>query len=260
MTESIQLGDITILMTRKAIRNVHLSVHPPDGLVTLVAPIGTRLEVARAYAISKLGWIRKQQQLLISQARETPRQFVSRESHYLWGRRYLMRVEEADTKPSVKLDHKHIVLTVRPNSNADKRAEVMHEWHKSLLHVVVPGLIAKWRVRLGVHVNGYFLQRMKTRWGSCNYHSGRIRLNTELVKKPREFLEYVVVHELAHLLEPTHSERFGAILDQHIPSWRESRSELNALPLAETSWSKVGRDESQNEISDLFFDFLGTKK
>ena len=197
-------------MTRKDVKHVHLSVHPPSGRVTLVAPTGTRLEVARAYAISKLGWIRDQQAKLRAQARETPRQFVERESHYLWGRRYLLSVVEEDAKPSVTLDHRRITLTVRPGSSAAKREEVMHEWHKSLLHEAVPALISKWEAKLGVKVAGYFLQRMKTKWGGCNHRARNIRLNTELVKKPKDLLEYVVVHEMLHLLEPTHSERFVA--------------------------------------------------
>ena len=232
MSDVIQLGDITISMAFKAIKNVHLTVHPPDGQVSLVAPLGTRPDVARAYAISRLGWIRQQQAALGAQARETPRQYVERESHYLWGRRYLLRVVESEGKPFVALDHKRITLTVRAGSDAAKRAQVLHEWHKGLLHAVVPGLLAQWQPRLGVKVSGYFLQRMKTQWGSCNTVLRNIRLNTELVKKPKDLLEYVIVHELAHLLEPTHSERFVALLDTHYPTWREARAELNELPLA----------------------------
>jgi len=236
MTETIHLGDIMIAVNRKAVKNVHLSVHPPGGHVTLVAPTETRLEVARAYAISKLGWIRKQQKKLEDQARETPRRFIERESHYLWGRRYLMTVEYQEAKPSVSLDHKRITLTVRPGSDARKRAEVIHKWHKSLLHAVVPPLIRKWELKLKVVVAGYFLQRMKTKWGSCNHHAGHIRLNTELVKKPKDLLEYVIVHEMTHLLEPTHSDRFMTILAEHYPTWREARAELNELPLTAEVW------------------------
>lgn len=232
MTDVIELGDITISVAFKAIKNVHLTVHPPDGQVSLVAPLGTRPEVARAYAITRLSWIRQQQATLGAQARETPRQYVERESHYLWGRRHLLNVVEGEGKAFVTLDHKRITLHVRPGSDAAKRAEVLHDWHKRLLHDVVPGLIAKWQPRLGVQVSGYFLQRMKTQWGSCNHAAGNIRLNTELVKKPKDLLEYVVVHEMAHLLEPTHSERFAALLDLHYPTWREARAELNELPLA----------------------------
>jgi len=229
--DDIVLGALRISLVRKRVKNVHLTVHPPEGRVTLVAPANTRPEVARAYAISKLAWIRQQQAALKAQARETPRQFRERESHELWGRRHLMTVQVADAKPCVKLDHKRITLTVRPGHDLAKRAEVMHAWHKSLLHGLVPQLIAKWEPKLGVQVSGYFLQRMKTKWGSCNHRAGHIRLNTELVKKPKDLVEYVVVHEMLHLLEPTHNDRFVALLDRHWPQWREARKELNALPL-----------------------------
>lgn len=236
MSETIQLGDISIQVTRKAVKNVHLSVHPPDGRVTLVAPTSTRLEVARAYAITKLGWIREQQSRLKKQARETPRQFITRETHFLWGRPYLLTVAYKDVKPFVTLDHKRITLTVRPGSDEARRAEVIHAWHKSLLHAIVPSFIEKWEAKLGVKVSHYFLQRMKTKWGSCNHRAGHIRLNTELVKKPKDLVEYVVVHEMAHLLAPNHSERFVTILAKHYPTWREARAELNELPLSAEIW------------------------
>lgn len=231
MDETIQLAEIAITVSRKDIKNVHLSVHPPSGRVTLVAPKATRLEVARAYAASKLGWIRDRQAKLRGQARETPREFVERESHYLWGRRYLLSVVEKDERPSVHHSHRRITLTVRPGSDRARREAVMQEWHRSLLHAVVPELIRKWELRLGVKVTGYFLQRMKTKWGGCNHQARRIRLNTELVKKPKDLLEYVVVHEMLHLIEPTHSERFLSLLSKHYPTWREARAELNELPL-----------------------------
>ena len=236
MIETIQLGDVSIRVTRKDIKNVHLSVHPPNGRVTLTAPAATRLEVARAYAISKLGWIREQRSVLLAQARETPRRFVGRESHYLWGRRHLLSVDYQECKPFVSLDHKRIKLTVRPGSNAQQRAAVIHEWHKSLLHEAVPALICKWEQKLGVSVARYFLQKMKTKWGSCNYAASHIRLNTELVKKPKDLLEYVVLHEMVHLREPTHSARFVAILSEHWPQWREARQEINELPLTAQAW------------------------
>ena len=238
MTETIQLGELSIRVTKKDIKHVHLSVHPPGGRVTLVAPKATRLEVARAYAISKLGWIRQQQEKLAKQARETPRQFIERESHYLWGRRHLMTIKHREAKPAASLDHKRITLTVRPGSDANKRAEVIHEWHKSLLHAVVPSLVRKWESKLKVKVTGYFLQRMKTKWGSCNHKAGHIRLNTELVKKQKDLLEYVIVHEMVHLLEPTHSEQFMETLGKHYPTWREARHELNELPLTAEFWKK----------------------
>jgi predicted metal-dependent hydrolase len=236
MSETIQLGDIEIEVTRKSVKHAHLSVHLPNGRVTLVAPAGTRPEVARAFAISKLGWIREQQLRLRRQARETPRNFIERESHDLWGRRHLLIVCYQDAKPSVALDHRRTTLSVRPGASAPKRAAVMHEWHKSLMHKAVPALIGKWEPKLRVKVHGYFLQRMKTKWGSCNHRAGRIRLNTELVKKPHDLLEYVIIHEMLHLVEPTHSERFISLLNKHYPGWREARAELNELPLGAESW------------------------
>lgn len=238
MTGTIQIGEIAIALTRKDVKHVHLSVHPPHGRVTLVAPVATRLEVARAYAVSKLGWIRAQQERLQNQARETKRRFVTRESHYLWGHRYLLAVQEVDAKPSVSLDHRRMTLKVRPGSSQAKRAEIMHEWHKALLHEVVPPIIRKWEKRLRVSVGAYFLQRMKTKWGGCNPKAKNIRLNTELVKKPKDLLEYVIVHEMIHLIEPTHSERFLVLLTEHYPTWREARAELNELPLGAESWKE----------------------
>ena len=238
MKETIHLGDISILVSRKAIKNVHLSVHPPGGRVTLVAPSGTRLEVVRAYAISKLAWIRDQQSRFRNQARESPRTLVERESHDLWGRRHLLTIVYREIKPFVSLDHRRFTLTVRPGSDARKRAEVMHQWHKSLLHAVVPPLIEAWERKLKVKVAAYFLQRMKTKWGSCNHKAGHIRLNTELVRKPKDLLEYVIVHEMIHLIEPTHSDRFLTILGEHYPTWREARAELNELPLAAEVWKE----------------------
>jgi predicted metal-dependent hydrolase len=238
MAETIHLGEIAIAVTRKKIKHVHLSVYPPAGRVTLVAPAGTRLEVARAYAVSRLGWIREQQTKLRAQVRETPRQFIERESHYLWGRRYLLSIREQDAKPSVRLTHRRLTLTVRPGTSRAKRQAIMHEWHKSLLHGAVPALIRKWEPKLGVGVAGYFLQRMKTKWGSCNHRARHIRLNTELVKKPKDLLEYVVVHEMLHLIAPTHSEQFLTLMTKYYPSWREAREELNELPLTAEAWNE----------------------
>lgn len=238
MAQTIRLGKIAIALTRKDIKHVHLSVHPPSGRVTLVAPKTLRPEVARAYVASKLGWIREQQAKLQAQERESPRRFVERESHYLWGRRYLLSVKEEDAKPSVRLDHRTITLTVRPGSSRAKRDAVMHRWHLSLLHEAIPPLIRRWESRLGVEVAGYFFQRMKTKWGGCNYRARNIRLNTELVKKPKDLLEYVVVHEMLHLIASKHNESFVTLINKHYPAWREARAELNDLPLGGAEWNE----------------------
>lgn len=238
MTAQFQLGETRVRVEFKDIQNVHLSVHPPMGRVSISAPHRMPLETVRLFAISKLDWIRRQQRELQAQEREPVREYLPRESHYVWGERYLLRVVEREAKPLVTLDHRRITLAVRPGSDARKRAEVMNNWHRSLLHEAVPPLIRRWQSRLGVELQAYFLQRMKTRWGSCNHRAGNIRLNTELVKKPRDLLEYVIVHELAHLREPKHNERFVAILNKHYPGWREARAELNELPLGAEVWGE----------------------
>lgn len=231
----IRLGELDVAVTFKAVKNVHLCVHPPEGKVTLVAPMGTRLEVVRAYTASKLRWIRQQQAQLQAQARETPRQFVTRESHFIWGRRYLLAVVECDAPSTVKMDHRCITMNVRPGTDAGRREALYQRWQRTLLHEAIPPLIAQWERRIGVKVQGYFLQRMKTKWGSCNHPRAHIRLNTELVKKPRDLLEYVIVHEMIHLIEPTHNKHFIALLDRHYPAWREARAQLNALPLGQST-------------------------
>jgi predicted metal-dependent hydrolase len=236
MKDSIQLGDLTIEVTRKDIKNVHLSVHPPDGRVSLSAPLNTRLEVARAYAISKLSWIRLQQEKLAKQSREKPREFVKRESHYIWGRRYLLNVIETESKPTIVIDHKRIHLHVRTGADKDKRAEIIYEWQKTLLHEFIQEVIPKWEKILGVNVKAYYIQKMKTKWGGCNHQSQHIRLNTELVKKPKDLVEYVIVHEMMHLLVPSHNDHFMALMNKFYPNWREARLELNELPLGHVEW------------------------
>ena len=236
MKDTIQLGDLSIDVTRKDIKNVHLSVHPPDGRVSLSAPLNTRIEVARAYAISKLSWIRLQQEKLAKQSREKPREFVKRESHYLWGRRYLLDVILTEDKPNIIIDHKRIHLHVKPGADKDKKAEILYEWQKSLLHEFIQEVIPKWEKILDVTVKAYFVQKMKTKWGSCNHKSQNIRLNTELVKKPKDLVEYVIVHEMVHLLVPTHNDHFLALMNKYYPNWREARLELNELPLGHVEW------------------------
>lgn len=239
MKDIIQLGDIKIEMDRKAIKNVHLSVHPPDGRVTMSAPLNTRLEVARAYAVTKLAWIRQQQGKMAKQVRETRRQYVQRETHYIWGRRYLLKITHTEDKTCVTLDHKRITLHIKSGTSRQKREELMYEWQKSLLHDFIREVIPKWEKILGVRVNAYYVQRMKTKWGSCNYRLGNIRLNTELVKKPKDLVEYVIVHEMAHLLFSTHSENYVALMSRFYPGWREARMELNELPLGYVEWKNM---------------------
>ena len=233
----IKLGDIAVDVVLKDIKHVHLSVHPPTGRVRISAPRRMRLDTVRVFAISKLGWIKQQQTKLREQERETPREYVDRESHYLWGKRYLLAVSESEEPPAIELKHSRMLLRVRPGTSGDGRQALMEEWYRKRLREAVPPLLARWQPLLDVTVERFFVQRMKTRWGSCNHGARTIRLNSELAKKPPECLEYIVVHELIHLLEPTHNPRFIALMDRFMPKWRFHRQVLNRLPIRRETWS-----------------------
>lgn len=215
---------------------MHLSVHPPLGKVRIAAPSSMSLDTLRVFAISKLAWIKQQQKKLVNQPRETAREFLDRESHYLWGKRYLLKVTEADRVPKVTLAHSQICLRVRSGATREKKHEMVAQWYRGQLRAAVAPLIAKWVPLIGVTVDRIFVQQMKTKWGSCNRSGRCIRLNTELAKKPRECLEYLVVHELAHLIEPTHNVRFIALMDEFMPNWRLRREQLNQLPVSHAEW------------------------
>ena len=236
MSTRIELGDIAVDVVRKDIKNVHLSVFPPAGKVRISAPLRMELDTIRVFAITKLGWIRSQQKKLREQVRETPREFVDRESHYVWGKRYLLKVIEQDAPPDVELKHSRMVLAVRPGSTERQRALVLEAWYRERLKEAVPALIAKWQPVMSVKATRFFVQRMKTKWGSCNPVARSIRINTDLAKKPPECLEYIVVHELVHLLEPTHNARFVALMDGFMPKWKFYRDELNRLPVRHEDW------------------------
>ncbi len=237
MVSHIKLGDIAVDVVLKNIKNVHLSVYPPTGRVRISAPQRMSIDTIRVFAISKLDWIKQQQTKLREQERETPRDYVDRESHYVWGKRYLLTVCESDEPPSIELKHSRMLLRVRPRTDADKRQALVQEWYREQLKQAVPPLLARWQPRLGVRLERFFVQRMKTMWGSCNHTAPTIRLNTELAKKPAECLEYIVVHELLHLLEPTHNARFVALMDRFMPTWQFHRQVLNRLPVRQEKWS-----------------------
>ena len=232
----LQLGQISLDVVRKNIKNVHLSVHPPTGRVRIAAPERMSLDTVRVFAIAKLPWIKRQQQKLREQERETTREYLDRESHYVWGKRYLLKVIEENQAPAVELVHSRMVLHVRPKTDTQKRAAIVEEWYREQLRSAVPPLIEKWQRIMGVKVRRVYVQRMKTKWGSCNHRARSIRLNTDLARKPRECLEYIVVHEMVHLLETTHSERFIHLMDQYMPKWQFRREALNSLPLRHEHW------------------------
>lgn len=236
MMAQVQLGDIAVDVVLKDIKNVHLSVHPPSGRVRISAPSRMSLDTIRVFAISKLDWIKQQQKKLREQERETPREYLDWESHYAWGKRYLLKVTEHNLAPDVDRKRNILILRIRPGSSEEKKQAALEEWYREQLKAAVPPLIAKWELLLGIKVKRFFVQRMKTKWGSCSHGAGSIRLNTELAKKPAECLEYIVVHEMIHLLESTHNSRFIALMDQFMPKWQFQREELNRLPVRHETW------------------------
>jgi predicted metal-dependent hydrolase len=236
MTAQLNLGGISVDVVFKDIKNVHLSVHPPTGRVRISAPERMKIDAVRLFAISKLGWIKRQQITLRGQERETPREYLDRESHYLWGKRYLLHVLEMDVAPGVKLDHRKMILRVRPGTREDKKREIVAQLYPEQIRSVRPTLVARWASVMGVTVDRFYIQQMKTKWGSCNPRARAIRLNTELAKKPKDCLEYIVVHEMAHILVRHHNDRFTSLMDQFMPQWRHYREELNCFPLGHETW------------------------
>lgn len=236
MISQIKLGEIVADVTRKDIKNVHLSVYPPRGKVRISAPLRMSLDTIRVFAITKLGWIKSQQKKLQAQERETAREYIERESHFVWGKRYLFSVREAEQAPSIELKHNRMILRVRPSSDIAKKQEIIEEWYRDQIRNVAPSIITKWEPILRVKVNHLFVQRMKTRWGSCNSKKRNIRLNTDLAKKPRECIEYIVVHEMVHLLEKKHDKHFQNLMENYLPKWRFYRQELNRLPIRNEKW------------------------
>lgn len=236
MGTQIELGGIVLEIVKKDIKNIHLSVYPPHGKVRVSAPLRMKTDTIRVFAISKLGWIKQQQKKLREQERETPREYLNRESHYVWGKRYLLKVEEKDAAPEVVLKHSKIILQIRPATSRERKYELIEAWYRETLKQAAYELIAKWEPLIGVNVKKLFVQKMKTKWGSCGSATRSIRLNTDLAKKPPQCLEYIVVHEMVHLLEPTHNSRFVAYMDKFMPKWQFHRDELNRLPVRHEEW------------------------
>lgn len=232
METILDLGSMSVDVIRKNIKNLHLSVHPPTGRVRIAAPEHVGIDVIRAFAISHLAWIKRNQRKIIMQEREPAREYVDRESHFVWGERVMLRVIEHDATPSITQQHRTLIMEVRPGMASADRQRMMDRWYRQEVRRAASPIISKWEQQLRVAARQVFVQRMKTKWGSCNPVKGNIRLNTELAKKPLECLDYVVLHELAHLREPTHSSSFFDILDLAMPQWQDIRRRLNALPLS----------------------------
>lgn len=229
-------GDIKIELVQKSIKNVHLSVLPPHGNVRIAAPLHLSEETIRLYAISKLSWIKKQQKKIRSQERESKREFINKETHYFQGRKYLLRVFEVNQPARVVFNKKHIDLYIRPNTTTGQRQLIVNEYYRQELKELVADYIAKWEKKIPVKVRDFGIRRMKTKWGACNIEAGRIWLNLELAKKPLSCIEYIVVHEMVHLLERHHNNRFVSFMDKYLPQWRSLKQELNSLPVSHTDW------------------------
>ena len=234
--EQLRFGDVQVDVVYKDIKNVHLGVHPPTGRVRIAVPERMSLEAVRLFAIGKLGWIKAQQRKLLEQEREPPREYLERESHYLWGRRYLLEIEEGPGKQQVSVGHRTLHLRMLPGSSTERRANMLDDFYREALRSAAVPLVAKWEKRLGVLVQRIFIRKMKTMWGSCNAKRHTIRLNLELAKKWPECLDYVVLHEICHFLVPDHGERFVTLLDQNMPGWTAIRQQLNEAPLSHAEW------------------------
>ena len=228
----INLGNINIAIIAKDIKNVHLAVLPPLGRVRISAPKRMNLEAIRMFAITKLSWIKRQQSKMLKQEREGVKNYVNRESHYFLGKRYLLKVVEVNHKPTVLLNHSNIVLNIKPNFSPEQRQILLQEWYRFKLKETAIKMIKKWERKMNVEVGELAIRKMKTRWGSCNQQSKKIHLNLELAKKPLQCLEYIIVHEMVHLLERKHGEKFLAYMNKFLPNWKSYKENLNRLPTA----------------------------
>lgn len=238
MIEELKIGDLSIDLIRKNIKNMHLAVYPPTGRVRLAIPEETPQDTARLFAISKISWIRKHQRNFLAQDRQAPRQFKERESHYFLGKRYLLRIVEREAPPKVVFNTKtYIDLYVRPNSTTEQRQIIINEWYRAELKKLIPPIINKWEKQIGVTIEDWQVKQMKTKWGTCNIEKKRIWINLELAKKPLNCLEYIVVHEMIHLLERHHNDRFLALMERFMPQWKFHKEELNRLPVSHGEWT-----------------------
>lgn len=236
--EELKIGDLSIDLIRKDIKNMHLAVYPPTGRVRLAVPTSTPDETIRLFVISKIAWIRKQQRNFIAQDRQAPRQYKERESHYFQGKRYLLRIIEQDAPPKVTMKTKtYIDLYLRPNSTTEQRQTIINEWYRAELKKLIQPIIDKWEKQIGVSVADWQVKQMKTKWGTCNIEKKRIWINLELAKKPIHCLEYIVVHEMIHLLERHHNDRFLTLMEKYMPQWKFYKKELNLLPISHGEWT-----------------------
>ena len=232
------MSGLAVQIVRKDIKNLHLGVYPPNGRVRVAAPLAVSDDAIRLAVIGKLGWIKTQRAKFAAQPRQSEREMVTGESHYFLGRRYRLRVIGQNGPAKMVLrGNSSIDLHIREGSRAEEREQVLRRWYRAQLKALIPPLLDKWQPVVGVRVAEWGVKKMKTKWGSCTSNSRRIWLNLELAKKPVQCLEYIIVHELVHLIERHHNDRFIALMDRHLPKWRMHREGLNSAPLAHANWS-----------------------
>lgn len=234
----ITVSGIAVDIVRKPIKNLHLGVYPPNGRVRVAAPLAVSDAAVRLAVVGKLGWIKRQRARFEGQPRQSKREMVNGESHYFMGQRYRLRIVEHNAAHEVMLRNKAIMyLYIRPKTSAEQREKVLQCWYREQLKELIPPLIQKWQKIMGVRVADWGIKRMKTKWGSCNRKARRIWLNLELAKKPVQCLEYIIVHEMVHLMERQHNERFAAHMERFLPQWKLFRDELNNSMLGHERWS-----------------------
>jgi predicted metal-dependent hydrolase len=236
-SHQINVNGITVDVVRKKIKNLHLAVYPPDGRVRVAVPLRIHDDAVRMAVITRLSWIKDKQAKFQGQVRQSERDYISGESHYFMGQRYLLDVIVVNSKPRVMIkNNTTLEMHVLPTMTREQREQLLYAWYRTSLKNILPAMIEKWEGVIGESVKSWGIKRMKTRWGTCNPTARRIWLNLELAKKPLHCLEYVVVHEIVHLLERTHNDRFKGFMSSFMPQWRHYRAELNALPLAHETW------------------------
>lgn len=233
----VNVGNMTIDVVRKDIKNLHLAVYPPKGRVRIAAPLYMNEEAIRLYVVSKMSWIKRQQRKFLEQDRETEREHVLRESHFLFGKRYLLNVIEYDGFAKVVLRKNNIDLYVRNGARQSDKQTIMNEWYRKEIKKLIPEILKKWEKIIDVSATWWRVKKMKTKWGSCNRGKKRIWINLELSKKPIICLEYIIVHELVHLLERHHNDDFLRYMDSFMPQWRSYKDELNRFPVSHSNWS-----------------------
>jgi predicted metal-dependent hydrolase len=237
-THRITVGSMTVEIVRKAIKNLHVGVYPPHGRVRVAAPLALNDDAIKLAVISRLGWIKRQRAKFEAQPRQSKREMVTGESHYFLGQRYRLNVIKHKGAGKVMLRNKTAIdLYVRMGSDLAQREKVLQRWYREQLKALIPSLLEKWQRAAGVHVSNWGIKNMKTKWGGCNVEARRIWLNLELAKKPVQHIEYILVHELIHLKERHHNDRFTAIMTQLMPKWRHYKAELNQTPLGHGKWS-----------------------